>query len=99
MPFGLDHDQPVRHRQRGLDRIGQPALDVGPHDQPVDDDLDRVLFLLVELDLVRQVAHVAVDPRANETLPRRVLELLAVDPLAAADDRRQHLDPAILRCA
>lgn len=36
------------------------------HDQPVDDDLDVVLLILVEGDLLRQIIQVAVDARADK---------------------------------
>ena len=39
------------------------------HDQAVDHDLDAVLVLLVELDLLVEVAQLAVDPHAHEAAP------------------------------
>ena len=44
-----DH-QPAGQAERGLDRIGDALLAARPHDEPVDDRLDRVLLLLLELD-------------------------------------------------
>jgi hypothetical protein len=52
--------------------------------------------MLVEVDLVGQVAHVAVDARADIALACRLAQLFLVDPLAAADDRGQHLDARAL---
>ncbi len=42
-----DHDA-VGQPQRGLHRVGQPALGAGLHREPVDDHLNRVLDLLLQ---------------------------------------------------
>ena len=60
------------------------------HDEPVDDHLDRVLELLVELDLLVELALLAVDLHAREALAAELLEQVAVLALAVADDRRVH---------
>ena len=70
----VDHDEPVGERDRGLDRLPEPRAQVLLHHQPVDDDLDRVLELLVELDLVLEQALLAVDLHAREALGAQVLE-------------------------
>ena len=58
------------------------------HDQPVDDDLDRVLQLLVELDLLVEVALLAVDLHPREALgPGAARAGLGSQP-AVLDDRR-----------
>ena len=41
----LDLGDTLGEAQRGLERVGEPALDAGPAHQPVDDDLDRVLLV------------------------------------------------------
>ena len=69
----------------------------GAHHDAVDHDLDVVLQLLVEgrdgVDLV----ELAVDLDALEAALLQVLQLLAVLALAAADDRRQQVEPRAFR--
>ncbi len=64
--------------------------------QPVDDHLDRVLLLLVELGRVGELMGLAVDPGPAEALGLQLPEQLDVLTLAAADHRRQHLEPGAL---
>ena len=87
----VDPHQAMRLLERDLQRIRQP-----PHrrlvvleDDTVHDDLDRVLLLLVQRDLVREVVRLAVDPRADESAAARILKFLAVLALAVPDNRRQ----------
>ena len=61
----------------------QPLL----HDEPVDDDGDVVLELLVEVDVLLELAHLAVDLDAREAVGAQLLEELAVLALAPAHDR------------
>ena len=70
-----------------------PRLD----DQAIDDDVDRVVAPAIELDVLVERAELAVDARLGEAaLPQR-LQLLLELALAAADDRRQHVDARVLR--
>ena len=89
--------QPLRPRDRGLDRVRQPLAQVRPHHEPVDHDGDVVLVLLVEDDLLLEPAQLAVDLHAREALLAQLLEELAVLALAAAHDRRQHHELGALR--
>ena len=57
----VDADEPLRERGRGLDRLRQALAQVVLEHEPVDDDLDRVLELLVEDDLVLEQALFPVD--------------------------------------
>ena len=50
-----------------------------------------MLFGLGKLDLLGQVAHFAVHPHTDVTLPPRVLKHLHMLALFAADDRREDL--------
>ncbi len=95
----LDLDQPVGERHRRLDRVRQPLAQVGLHHQPVDDDGDVVLVLLVEHDLLVEPAQLAVDLDPAEALGPQLLELLAVLALAPAHDRRQHHEAGPLAAA
>ena len=62
------------------------------HDEPVDDHGDVVLELLVELDVLLELAHLAVDLDAGEAVGAELLEELAVLALAPAHDRRDHAE-------
>ena len=84
----VDHDQPLGELHRGLDRLPEPRAQVGLHHEPVDDDLDRVLELLVEDDLVLEQPLLAVDLHAREALRAQLLEHVLVLALAVAHDRR-----------
>ena len=92
-----DRDDTAREPQRRLDRIGQALADVGLHHEPVDDDLDRVLLLLVEVDLLAQFDRLAVHADAREALLADLLEELRVLALAAANDGREQLDARAFR--
>ena len=85
----LDRDRrdALGELERGLDRVGDAAADVGLGDQAVDDDLDRVLVVLRQADRLGELAHLAVDPGAREPLPRQVAEQLLVLALAPPDHR------------
>ena len=63
----LDLDQTVGERDRRLDRVGQPLAQLVLHHQPVDDDRDVVLVLLVEHDLLVEPAQLAVDLDARRS--------------------------------
>ncbi len=97
----VQHDHAVRQRQRSLHRVGQPAarrlLDV----QPVDNDLDGVLLVLLQRwqlagDRRLQPDDRAVDPRPGKALDLEFPEHLGVLALAPADDRREDLEPGPL---
>ncbi len=96
------HDQePLGQPQRRLDRVGhargirpRAALVIGlADDQPVDHDLDAVLVLLVELDLLVEVAKLAVHPHANEAGLLGAGQQLLVLALAILDQRRHQHRP------
>jgi hypothetical protein len=92
----VDHDEPLGERGRGLDRLGQTQSQVRLHDEPVDDDLDRVLELLVEDDLLLEQPLLAVDLHAREAVAAHLLEDVLELALAVADDRRVHREPCPL---
>ena len=93
----VDDDDVVGEVQRHLDRFGQAALDARLHDQPIDDDLDGVIAAAIELDVFVERAEDAVDAGLGEALLLQLRQLLLELALAAADDRRQHVDARILR--
>ena len=84
----VDHDEPLRERRRGLDRLREPLPEIRLHHEPVDDDLDRVLELLVERDLLLEQPLLAVDLHAREAVAAQLLEDVLELALAVAHDRR-----------
>ena len=88
----LDVDEAVGELGGGLDGVGEPPPQALLHHEPVDDDGDVVLELLVEVDVLLELAHLAVDLDAREAVGAQLLEELAVLALAAAHDRRDHAE-------
>ena len=84
----VDDDQAVGKRGCGLDRLRQALPQVLFHHQAVDDDLDRVLELLVERRRLFEQVLLAVDLHAREPFCAELLEDVLVLALAVADDRR-----------
>ena len=88
--LGAVHDQHLGRApgqlERRLDRLGQALADVGPTDEAVDHDLDRVGLVARQGDLapVRQLERHAVDPHPGEALLGQVVEQRAVLALAPA---------------
>jgi hypothetical protein len=80
--------KPSASADRGLDRLPEPRAQVILHHEPIDHDLDRVLELLVELDLVLEQPLLTVDLHAREALGSEVLEHVLELALAVARDRR-----------
>ena len=63
----------------------------GGRDQPVDDDVDVVPLVAVEVELLLDVAHDAVDTHAHEAgAADRVEDLLVLPAAVAHDGREQH---------
>ena len=83
----VDGHQPAGERRRRLHGLGEALAQVGLHHEPVDDDLDRVLELLVEDDLLLEQALLVVDLHACEPVAAKLLEHVAELALAVADDR------------
>ena len=96
----LDDEHAAGQAERGLDRVGEPPLGrrvVGPlGDEPVDDDVDGVLDLLLELGRVGEGDHLAVDPGAGEALGLQLGEQVDVLALAGAHHRGEHLEAGAL---
>ena len=98
------HD-PVAQTERLLNRLRQPIgedlpvflIDVVRRQcDPVDHDIDRVVLVLLQLDLVVQRQHFAVHPHAHESAPPRILKHALVLALAIADHRRHDHQPPTL---
>src|SRR5581483_5459165 len=73
----VDRDEPVGERERRLDRVEEAVAQLRLHHEAVDDHFDRVLELLVELDLLLEEALLAVDLDACEALVAQALEEVA----------------------
>ena len=84
----VDHDEPLRERRRRLDRLCQPLPQIRLHHEPVDDDLDRVLELLVERDLLLEQTLLTVDLHAREAVAPELLEDVLELALSVAHDGR-----------
>ena len=91
-----DHD-PVAQGHGGAHRLVEAPADGGFQHQPVDDRLDLVEFVLVEDDLLAQLADLAVHAHAHEPLFAQPLQHLLVLALLAGDERRQQDDLLPLR--
>src|SRR5690606_33858160 len=85
------HHDAVGPPQGGFQGVGQARFDAGPHDEPVDDDLDGVLLVFVELDLLGELPQLTVDPYPHKAFAAQLLQQLAVLALAAPHDGREDL--------
>jgi len=94
---GLDLDNAVGEAEGGFQGVGEAGGEAIFHDEAVDHDVDRVLALLVEVDVLAQLAHDAVDAHAGEPLALEIEEQLLVLALAPAHYRRQHEQPRARR--
>ena len=82
------HD-PVAVAQRGLYGVGEPRARLRLHLEPVHEEVDVVLPLLVEPGELRELDRRAVYPGADEAGLRELRELLGELPLAAGGDRSE----------
>jgi hypothetical protein len=92
---GVDDDDVFGEIERDLDRLGEPPLDSGLEHHPVDDHVDRVVAAAIEFEVLIERPELAVDADLGEPLrPEREQFLLELT-LAAADHRREHVDPLL----
>ena len=92
----IRHDDAFCQAQRGFDRIGDALLRRRLDRDPVDDDVDIVLFLLLELRWLAQLDPLPVHHRPGIALRGEVLEEIDELALARADDGREYLEPRAL---
>ena len=90
--FVDDEDLALGDFEGLLDGQAQAPLGVGADLDRVDEDLDRVLAVLLERDVVLEVAQDAVDAGPDEALLAQALEEALVLALAALDDGGQDAD-------
>ena len=82
----LHIDDALAHLQSRLQGIGQPLLHTLADDKAIDDDFDRMLLRLVEVNLFAEVDDLAVDAHAHIAFAADVVENLLVLALLAAND-------------
>ena len=93
----INNDQPVGLRQRGLNGIRQTAANRIIDNKAVYHDFDRVLDVLLEVDFLAQVIHIAVDPHAGKAGAAGRIQFLSLRAFAGTHDRCQHLKAGALR--
>ena len=93
----VDQKQPVCQSQHGFDGIRKSFFDARLHNQPVNDNLNIVLLILVELDLFGQLILIPVHHHTDIAALLRLLEGLLMAALPSSHNRRQQLDPRPLR--
>ena len=93
----IDRHNAARERGRGFDRIRQTAADIRLHYKTVHDDLNAVLFILVQFNGFGKIVEIAVHAHADIAALARVLKDLGVLALLAADDRGEDLELRPLR--
>ena len=93
----LDIGQSVCQRQNLFQRFCQALLDSRLHNQPVNQDLDVMLDILVQLHLLAEFIQVPVDPYTDIAGAPCMFKKLGMLPLPASHDRCKQLDPASLR--
>ena len=79
-----------------LDGVRQAAAKALFQHQPVHHQLDGVLFVLLQLDLFRQIIEDAVHPDPGKALLPGILKDLDMLALLPPNDRRQHHKPGAL---
>ena len=89
LPVAFDRgDQhPLADLERGFDRLGQPRPHVAFDRQAIHHDLDVVPHLPVELQVVGQRNHAAIDAGTDKPLLEQVGEKIAVLALLTANER------------
>ncbi len=89
----LDLGDALGQPERSFHRIGEPTLDSVPPHQAIHHDLDVVHLVAFELgQLAAELDQLVIDNGAGEPLRCQVAEERLVGALAAAHDRRQHLE-------
>ena len=87
-----NHQTALRQIQRRFNRFSHSGAGCLSSDQPIDHDVDRVLHLLVELKVVRQLDDLSVHPRPQEAAFQQILEQVFVLTLLPLDQRREDLE-------
>ena len=80
----IDHHDVVGEVQGDLDRLGEPALESRLRDEPIDNDVNRVVATAVEFDLIVQREELAVDSDPREAALPELEELFLNSPFLPA---------------
>ena len=92
----LDQGQALTPLQRRAQRIGKPLLNALTGHEAIDDHFDVVGVVLVEFDVVGELAHLTVDAHPCKALGHQAAEQLDVGAFLAADHRCQQLVAGVL---
>ena len=92
----VDNDEAVGQAQGGLDGVGEALAHALAHDEAVNDDLDRMLQLLLQLGCVFEADHLIVDDRTCVALGAQLVDEILILALTASHDRGEHLEARAL---
>ena len=95
--YYIYYKQPVCQLQNAFNRIGQSPFNPIPNHQTVNDYLNRMLPVLFQPDILRQLIEIPVHPDTHIPAPLRLFEHLHMFSLASSHHRRKQLDPGSLR--
>ena len=92
MAVRVDDDDASSPSSQGYgDRVGQPTFHAGLDDEPVHDDLDRVVLPAIELQIVLERVNLTVHAHSGEPLrPQRASSFLN-SPFRPRTNRRQNV--------
>ena len=93
----LHQGQTFTPLEGGAQRIGETLLHSLTGHEAVDHHLDVVGVVLIELDVVGQLTHLAIDANPGKALGHQTAEQLHVGALLAPHHRRQQLIAGALR--
>ena len=93
----VDDDDVVGQVERNLNRLAQPSFRASTDDQPVHDDLNRMVAPAVQPEVLLERPELAVHPGLGEPPRPQPGELLLELALAAAHDGREHVDACVER--
>ena len=97
LPHQVDDHNAAGELGGDLAAVRQPLGDVRTNDQPVYDDLNVVLDVLLQGNFLGQIKQIPIHPHPDITGTAGVLENLLVGALLPPDDRSQHLDASGFR--
>ena len=93
----LHQGQAIAALEGRAQRIGQALLDSLTGHQAIHHHFDVVGLVFIELDVVGELAHLAVDAHPRKSLSHQAADQLGVGALLAPHQRSQQLIPGALR--
>ena len=97
LPYNIHQHHAVCNMGGGLHAVGQAAGNIRLHHQAVHHDLNIMLFVLVQLDLFRQVINGAVNARTHKAGLAGVVQFLNILALVPSHNGRHNLNFRFLR--